>query len=167
MQNEILRYQPNKRSRNFVMIAMVFMVVALFMVINAFRYHRDENEIRLILPNIWLGIEILVAIFVMLLSFLLGEKFKTYDKKWTYVGFSLTAYSVIKIFIYPIKLFKRFNVMINAGVEIKYNPYKWLITVISFLAFSAIFYFLGSITNYFDAAKLDNYYKELELSERD
>lgn len=165
MQNEKLRYQPNKRSQLFVMLAMVFMVIALFMVINAFRYHRDESQIRQILPNIGLGIEILISIFVMLLSFLVGEKFKTYDKKWTYIGFTLSVYAVVKIFIYPIKLFKRFNEMIAADIVIKYKPVLWITTVISLLALSAILYFLGSLTNYFKVKKLEYYYKELEVSE--
>lgn len=167
MQNEKLRYQPNKKSQLLVMIGMILMLVALFLVINVFKYTNLEKEERLIKPTIGLGIEILIAIFVLLLSFLLGEKFKTYEEKWLYVGVALTAYPIVKIFIYPIKIYKRFNVIINAGYEIKYVPSRWLITVIALLVTSSIFYLMATITSYIKINQLKQYYKELESSGRE
>lgn len=164
MQNEKLRYQPNKKAQMFVMIAMIFMAVALFRVINVFRYTNLEVEGRLIKPNLFLGLEILIAIFATLLSFLLGEKYKTYDFKWSFVGIGLTIYPLVKIFIYPIILFNRFQGMIVEGYQIKYKPVSWLIITIVLLVLSSVFYFIGTYINFVKIKQLKQYYKELETS---
>lgn len=168
MQHEKLRYQPNKLSQLLVMGGMVFMVFALFKVINVYRF-TTLTKTAIILPNIYVGIEILVAIFVMLTSFLLGEKFKSYDKKWLPVGLVLTIYSVVKIFIYPIKLYKEiveineFLISSNLEHEIIYNPQRWFIIVVVSLIVSSILYFIGTLISYKKTNQLEQYYKEAGL----
>lgn len=165
MQNEKLRYQPNKKSQLFIMLAMVLMVIALFLVINIFRFSRNEVPERFIAPNIFLGIEILVAIFAMLLSFLLGEKFKTYDEAWLKVGVGLTIYPLIKIFLYPISLFNRMKQIISLGYPLKQDPLIWFISVLVLLILSSTFYFIGTFINYQKVKALKEYYKEVGIDD--
>lgn len=168
MQHEKLRYQPNKLSQILVMGGMAFMVFALFKVINVYRY-TNQTTTGIILPNIFVGVEILVAIFIMLTSFLLGEKFKTYDKKWLPVGVVLTIYPIVKIFIFPIKLYKKivetneFLISSNLANEIKYNPQRWFIVVVVSLIVSSVLYFIGTIISYKKTNQLEEYYKEAGL----
>jgi len=186
MQHEKLRYQPNKLSQLLVMGGMIFMVFALFKVINVYRY-TNQSVAGIILPDIFVGIEILIAIFVMLASFLLGEKFKSYDRKWLPVGVALTIYPLVKIFIYPIKLYEKFNELITSGqivsfktpiwmklvnkilelfkmeTRMVYDSKTWLIIVISALVLSSVLYFLGTLTSYKKTNRLEAYYKEAGL----
>ena len=160
MQYEKLRYQPNKVSQTFTLLGLVFMSYALFKVINVYRYVTTSN-LGIIEPKIILGIEILVSIFVMLLSFLASEKVSTYDKNWLWVGVGLTIYPIVKIFLLPISLYKQFNTMIEAGETIKYNPTSWLIVVIVTLVISSLCYAYGTYVNYVKTRQLDEYLKEL------
>lgn len=186
MQHEKLRYQPNKLSQMYIYGGMVFMVFALFKVINVYRY-TNQSVAGIILPDIFVGVEILVAVFVMLTSFLLGEKFKTYDRKWLPVGVALTLYSLVKIFIYPFKLYGKFNELITSGQTVSfktpiwmklinkvlellkletrlvYDSKTWLIIVISSLVLSSALYFLGTLTSYKKTKRLEAYYKEAGL----
>ncbi|MGI6781227.1 MAG: hypothetical protein ACOX56_00070 [Acholeplasmataceae bacterium] len=163
---EKLRYQPNRVSQWLIMGGMIFMVIALFSVINVYRY-TTLTTAGIILPNIWVGIEILVAIFVMLISFLLGEKYKTYDKSWHWVGFALTAYSLIKIFIFPIILYNKFLDMIADGEIIKYKPKQWLALVIICLVVSAALYLAGTLLSIKKTGQLGKYYEELSLEDEE
>ncbi|HHW79423.1 MAG TPA: hypothetical protein GX742_01325 [Acholeplasmataceae bacterium] len=160
---EKLRYQPNKKSQLLIIGGMAFMVYALFKVINVYRY-TNQSTAGIIAPTLSLGIEILIAIFVMLLSFLLSEKFKSYDAKWNKVGFILAIYSFVKIFIFPIIVYNKFNELIDEGQTIKYNPKSWLIIVIVCLVISSILFLVGTIINVIKSKQLKKYFEELDSS---
>lgn len=164
MKYEKLRYQSNKFAQLFMMIGMIFMVLALFRVINVYRFtpiQESPDSRNVIAANIWVGLEILVAIFVMLLSFLAGERFKAYDKKWIPVGIGLTVYPLVKIFMFPLSLNKLLKEKIADGAQIKQNPTTWVIGVIIFLVLSSIFYAISTYIAYTKNKQLDIYYKEL------
>lgn len=161
MQHEKLRYQPNKLGQLLTIGGMVFMVIALFRVINIFRY-TNKVTLGLVTPTIMLGVEILVAIFIMLLSFLLSEKFKTYTASWLPVGIGLTAYSIVKIFLYPIQLFNKLNEMIALEEPVTINPNIWLTTIIILLSVSALLYLAATIITYIKVKQLKQYQEELD-----
>lgn len=164
MHYEKLRYQPNKKSQLLIIAGMAFMVYALFKVINVYRY-TNMSTAGIIVPTLGLGIEILIAIFVMLLSFLLSEKFKSYDARWNKVGFMLAIYSFVKIFIFPIIVYNKFNKLIDEGQTIKYNPKSWLTVVIVSLVISSALYLAGTIINVIKSQQLKKYYEELDSSD--
>lgn len=162
MKYEKLRYQSNKIAQLLMMLGMILMVIALFRVINVFRLEvRVPNKPSNISSTIWLGVEILIAIFVMLLSFLASERLKSYDKKWLPVGAALVVYPLVKIFLYPIRLNKIMRQMIADGIEIDYKPQSWLIITILLLVLSAVCYALSLYSAYVKIKQLDTYYEEL------
>lgn len=164
MQYEKLRYQPNKKSQLLAIIGMALMTFALFKVINVYRYVNTTTT-GIITPTIWVGIEILVGIGVMLLSFLASEKLKSYDRNWAFVGIFLTVYPLAKIFMLPLSLNKTMRQMIASGDVIKYNPTVWLVTVITVLVLSAVCYAFATVIAFKKTNQLEQYYKELNSSD--
>lgn len=165
MQHEKLRYQPNKKSQMISILGIVFMIFALFKVINVYKFVRFGSQNGVILPSFWLGVEILVAIIVMLVGFLASEKFKSYDKNWVYVGIGLTLYSFVKIFLLPLSLNKTIKQLIAEGHTFKLNPTTWLVTVILSLALSTICFGAATFIAYKKNAELAQYYEELNSTD--
>ena len=164
MQYEKLRYQPNKISQLLVILGMAFMTFALFKVINVYRFVSDTT-VGIINPKMSIGIEILVSVGIMLLSFLASEKFKSYDYKWGFVGIGLTIYPIIKIFMFPLSLNKTMIQLEEIGQGGKTNPTVWLWTVIGSLIVSALFYGAGTVIAMIKNNQLREYYKELNSSD--
>ncbi|HKL94882.1 MAG TPA: hypothetical protein VJ845_00485 [Haploplasma sp.] len=164
MQYEKLRYQPNKLSQLLTVLGMAFMTFALFKVINVYRYVSTTTS-GIINPSMSIGFEILIAVGIMLISFLASEKFKSYDYKWGFVGIGLTAYPIVKIFIFPLSLNKTMIQLKEAGQVLKVNPTTWLWTVIISLIISAVFYGLATTIAIIRNNQLRQYYKELNSSD--
>lgn len=165
MQYEKFRYQPNKKSQLLSLLGIAFMIFALFKVINVYKFIRFGAQNGVITPTSSLGVEILVAIIVMLVAFLMSEKLKSYDKNWLYVGVAVTLYSFVKIFILPLSLNKTIRVMIADGHTFKFNPTTWLITVIVSLAISAVCFGVATYIAYVKTNQLQQYYKEMEITD--
>ena len=164
MQYEKLRYQPNKLSQLLTVLGMAFMTFALFKVINVYRYVSTTTS-GIINPSMSIGFEILIAVGIMLISFLASEKFKSYDYKWGFVGIGLTAYPIVKIFIFPLSLNKTMIQLEEIGQGGKTNPTVWLWTVIGSLIVSALFYGAGTVIAMIKNNQLREYYKELNSSD--
>lgn len=100
---EMLRYQNNKQSYWFGMLAVVFSLIYIFVLLNRFKGSGF---------NIGIFVVILGNIFLFLGGFLCCEKMKTYDIKWGYVAIVFGAICFVRTFVYPIFVFNG-NVITN------------------------------------------------------
>lgn len=90
---QMLRYQNNKQSYWFGMIAVVFSLIYIFVLLNRFKGSGF---------NIGIFVVILGNIFLFLGGFLCCEKMKTYDIKWGYVAIAFGIICLVRTFVYPI-----------------------------------------------------------------
>ncbi|MCF7930311.1 MAG: hypothetical protein K9L02_02250 [Acholeplasmataceae bacterium] len=91
-----MRYQVNSLSFGLVMLSLVPSVISLFSIITP----------PAVVPTFSTGIEILLSILLLLLTFLGGEKAKAYQKKWGIALIGFAGMHLVRIFLEPLKLFK-------------------------------------------------------------
>lgn len=77
-----MRYQKNQLSYAIVLVSMMLSLVALFVLINYDSFQAALGSQR-VAPDMRVGLEILVGILVLLVSFLAAEKLKCYDPIWS------------------------------------------------------------------------------------
>ena len=78
-----MRYQPNTLSYGFIMLSIILSLVAMFTLINYDSFLPDLGAQR-VASDLRIGLEILVAIVSLLVSFLAAEKVKCYDPVWSF-----------------------------------------------------------------------------------
>jgi hypothetical protein len=91
-----MRYQKNKIAYTFVLVAMVFQTISLFMTITP----------STVVPSFTTAVEILINITLLLFSFLAAEKVKSYSKTWSYGLFALSVVHLFRFFYEPSKLLR-------------------------------------------------------------
>jgi hypothetical protein len=97
-----MRYQKNSSSYRLVLLSLITGMIGLFTVINYDQFITIGENMRII-PNLRVGVEILLGILMMLLTFLGAEKVKLYDPKWSFYGiFILAGVNVFRIFYLPV-----------------------------------------------------------------
>ena len=97
-----MRYQKNTSAYGLVLLSLVTGMIGLFTLINYDQFLTVGTNMRVV-PNLRVGIEILIGIIVMLMTFLGAEKVKLYDPKWSFYGiFVLAGINVFRIFNLPI-----------------------------------------------------------------
>lgn len=77
-----MRYQKNGLSYAIVLVSMILSLVALFVLINYDSFESALGSQRVV-PDMRVGLEILVGILALLVSFLAAEKLKCYDPVWS------------------------------------------------------------------------------------
>jgi len=92
-----MRYQPNKSGYALVLLGLVFSIIALFSIIT-------PPTIR---PNFRIAMEILINIFLMLLTFLAAERCKVYSRQWAIIAIVFAGIHVLRIFWVPTYLLSR------------------------------------------------------------
>lgn len=97
---EMMRYRANKPSQYLTFFALACVVTSFSTI---YGYIKTVDWFT--------GIDILVAIVVILASFMASEELKDYNYKWSYYTFVIAAVSLIRI-IYPIYTHAQLN---NAG----------------------------------------------------
>lgn len=86
-----MRYQPNTLSYAIVMLSIILSLIAMFTLINFDSFLPDLGAQR-VAPDLRIGMEILIAIVSLLVSFLAAEKLKYYDPIWSFgVVYALAA----------------------------------------------------------------------------
>jgi hypothetical protein len=104
-----MRVQENKLSSSLVLISLILSLIALFTMINFDQFIDDGVNIRVV-PNMRIGIEIAIAITLMLLTFMASEKVKYYDAFWSRYGlFILAGINFLRIFNIPFYIFGKYD----------------------------------------------------------
>lgn len=121
-----MRYQVNSLSFGLVMLSLIPSVISLFSIIT-------PPEV---VPTFTTGLEILLSILLLLLTFLGGEKAKAYQKNW---GISLIIFAcvhLLRIFLEPLKLYKL--------AQLTQAQFMWI--MIEIISASALLVTAGVIT---------------------
>lgn len=92
-----MRYQPNKSGYALILLGLTLSIVALFAIIT-------PPTIR---PNFRIAMEIMINIFLMLLTFLAAERCKVYSRDWAIVSIVFAGIHVLRIFWVPTFLLSR------------------------------------------------------------
>lgn len=95
-----MQYQPNSISYTLAFLSIAFNSYYLLTVIN-------NNSI---VPTVGIAVKILLNIAFILTVFLGMIKVKSYDKKWSYVLFTLGLITLFRIFYIPIRAFSLPNI---------------------------------------------------------
>ena len=97
-----MRYQKNSSAYGLVLLSLVSGMIGLFTLINYDQFLTVGTNMRVV-PNLRVGIEIMLGIIMMLMTFLGAEKIKIYEPKWSFYGiFILAGLNVFRIFNLPI-----------------------------------------------------------------
>jgi purine-cytosine permease-like protein len=98
-----MRYQKNSSAYGLVLLSLITGMIGLFMLINYDQFITEGDLNMRIIPNLRVGVEILIGIIMMLMTFLGAEKVKLYDYKWSFYWiFVLAGVNVFRIFNLPI-----------------------------------------------------------------
>ncbi|MCR3905638.1 MAG: hypothetical protein NUK62_01225 [Tenericutes bacterium] len=102
-----MRYQKNTSAYGLVLLSIVTSLVALFTMINYDTFSSGEGSMR-VAPDLRVGLEIALAIVLMLTTFMAAEKVKYYDPKWSLIGlFVLAGVNFLRIFNLPVYAFNK------------------------------------------------------------
>lgn len=91
-----MRYQVNSLSFGLVILSLFPSVISLFAIITPSTVGSTFTT----------GVEILLSILLLLVTFLAGEKAKAYQKKWGIALIVIAAIHILRIFFEPLKLYK-------------------------------------------------------------
>ncbi len=98
-----MRYQKNASAYMLVLISLITGMIGLFTLINYDRFITEGAQNMRVIPNLRVGIEILLGIIMMLMTFLSAEKIKMYDRKWSFYGvFTLAGINIFRMFFLPV-----------------------------------------------------------------
>jgi purine-cytosine permease-like protein len=98
-----MRYQKNSSAYGLVLLSLITGMIGLFTLINYDQFITEGDLNMRIIPNLRVGVEILIGIIMMLMTFLGAEKVKLYDYKWSFYWiFVLAGVNVFRIFNLPI-----------------------------------------------------------------
>lgn len=122
---EKIKYQENKKSYFFAMLAIVMNITFLFVVLNA------------VTANFIVGIKILFNIGFMLSVFLGMEKAKYYSRKWSIILMILGFITIGRIFFVP------FMNYLNDSIEV-----SKFIQLAVLLGFEGLFLFISGLIGY-------------------
>ncbi|MBE0701440.1 MAG: hypothetical protein IH571_07115 [Acholeplasmataceae bacterium] len=116
-----MRYQKNASAYTLVLFSIALSIIALFQLIN-FDVFQVSIGAQRVIPDIRIGIEILIGIVMMLTMFLAAEKIKFYDRIWSTMGlFVLAGINFARVFNIPIYAYDKgwipANVMVTAMIE--------------------------------------------------
>lgn len=102
-----MRYQTNQIGYSLTLLSLAVSLVSLFTLITFNEYSSVENPIRVV-PDYRIGIEISVAIILMLVTFLAAEKVRYYHPFWSCYGlFVLAGINVLRCFNIPAYAFEK------------------------------------------------------------
>ena len=90
-----MRYQANSLSFGLVMLSLLPSIISLFATITP----------PAVVSTVTTGIEILLSILLLLVTFLAGEKAKAYQKKWGITLIVIAVIHILRIFFEPLKLY--------------------------------------------------------------
>ena len=97
-----MRYQTNSLGYLLVMLSLVLSIISLFTLITYDEFTIVGDRVRVI-PDLRIGLEIGLAIVLMLMTFLAAEKVKYYSLFWSGTGlFFLGAINILRIFNIPL-----------------------------------------------------------------
>ena len=131
-----MRYQTDKRSSSFCILAIVFNVIYFLSLYS-------NNSLN---PDFQMGLDVLYNILFMLFAFLTSEKVKAYAKNWSYYAIIGGALQVLRIFWLPAHYLKAETLTHD----------KWIILVAA-LAASAVCLVLAGINCYMNSTTLEKY----------
>lgn len=142
---DILRYRTNKFSFLMVMLAIVLNCLAFL----------DYFGKRNVIPDIYLGIDVVINILMMLALFVTGEEVKAYRKSFAIVSFVLAAIQIARIFFIPVKHF---------DALIAYGSFYYLVVL---YVLSAVLLVIAGLVCYFRSTVLYNYLDSLNNSDEE
>ena len=129
-----LKYQKNKIGYNFMLLAIIFSIIALFKMINYHSYSGTEGEMKVI-PDIMLAAEIMIGILMILGLFLTAEFMKYYQIRASYFAMVIGSINIIRIFFKPMQLLNNHQIPTKVFVSI---VIYFSLTFISVLVASSI-----------------------------
>lgn len=136
---EMLRYQTNKQSYWFGMLAVALTIIYLFVTLNCFT---KFNGIIMF--------KILGNIVLFLAGFLACEKMKAYDLKWGYVSIAFGILAAVRAFVFPI--------FIISGTVIRTEPRVGLgIFLVVCMILTSIAYIFAGIVSIKKTKVLNDY----------
>jgi amino acid transporter len=145
-----LRYQTNSSAYLLVMLSVVFSVISLFILITYDSYGTLDKP-YFVKPDFRIGLEIVLGIVMMLVTFLAAEKVKFYSRIWGFYGLSILALiNIVRIFNIPFYAFEK--VWITERIR--------LISILGF-AISAICLIIAAIITTRKIIVLTQHLKEL------
>jgi uncharacterized membrane protein len=146
LNGERMRYQNNIASFWLCILSILFNVVCIFLI----------NENRKIMPDYYIGIDIVYNIVFMILGFMGAEKSKTYNKSWSYILAIMGAIQVLRIFIVPLRfyLFGQLKIII-------------FLLIFMFYSLSGLVLIISAILCYTRSTILREYLKYLILQGED
>ncbi|MCD7729551.1 MAG: hypothetical protein LUI60_06540 [Clostridia bacterium] len=152
IQTDIMRYKRNSRAANFALLSLVFECF-YFMVFYSFN-NADFNTLTI-------GFSVVVNLCILLITMLAEEGIKNYNYNYSITLLVLAAVQIIRIFYYPLKIFK----------DSAYTTYFFFcglsnvafgIILIIFLVLGAACLVASAIFGYIQAKKLENFNKAIE-----
>ncbi len=146
-----MRYQTNSLSYVLVMLSVVFSLIALFTLITYDSYGKGKNPLRVV-PDYRIGLEIALAITLLLVTFLAAEKVKYYDRFWSNYGLFILA---------GINFFRIFNIPLYADKK-GWIPNQVMINSIIEFIISVVLMLLAGIIAMRKVNLLKNYMKEID-----
>ncbi|MDD4184615.1 MAG: hypothetical protein WC251_02535 [Candidatus Izemoplasmatales bacterium] len=100
-----MRYQTNSLGYWLVFLSLALSIIALFTLITYDEFVSVGTPVR-VAPDLRIGLEIALAIVLMLTTFLAAEKVKYYHPFWSGAGlFGLAALNFLRIFNIPLYAF--------------------------------------------------------------
>jgi general stress protein CsbA len=152
-----MRFQQNKFSANFVLLGLVLSLIGLFTMINFNQYIVSGTNIHVI-PDMRIGIEIGVAIVLMLMTFMASEKVKFYDTFWSYYGlFILAGINLLRIFNIPFYIYGIYDSTIEPMIT--KTAFRW---VVAAFALSSICFTIAGLMALKRVKTLNKYIKEMK-----
>ena len=97
-----MRYQPNKSSYLLALLSVVFILIAGFISITFVEYGTGDYNVALVIPDIWTALDILLIIFVFLITFLCAEKMKSYKLGYAIGMMAIAVLNLARIFYLPL-----------------------------------------------------------------
>lgn len=146
-----LRYQTNSSAYLLVMLSVVFSIISLFILITYDSYGAYDTPF-FVKPDFRIGLEIVLGIVMMLMTFLAAEKVKYYSKPWGFYGLFLIA---------GVNVFRIFNIPFYAYDNLWIPKDTMIISIIGFVL-SVICLVIAGIITTRKIIILTHHLKELE-----
>jgi hypothetical protein len=101
-----------------------------------------------IIPDMWMGADVILNILFMLIVFWGSEMLKVYDRRWPFIIAALGSVQILRVFWLPIKYRELEQLM---GTSFTF--------VCASLALSGLFLFAAAMYSRFNSQLLNNYLK--------
>ncbi|MDD3113798.1 MAG: hypothetical protein WCR28_00970 [Candidatus Izemoplasmatales bacterium] len=148
-----MRFQTNQIGYALTLLSLAISLISLFTLITYDEFSSGEDPIRVI-PDLRFGIEISLAIVLMLMTFLAAEKVRYYHPFWSIYGlFVLAGINLLRIFNIPFYAFEKGWIRESTK----------MVTIIEF-AVSAGLLVIAGIVSLIKVLQLRQHLKETETS---